>query len=673
VRAVALRHGAGPVVHVFGGAGGSEVEIAEVAASFQGDPTVIAHVPAEGAAAAGSVAAMAADAAAYLREAQPSGPYRLLGYSFGGLLALEASQILRDAGEEVVFVGIVDTFFDQGFWPTSLFVRATARRAAVHAAALRRHSPVEAARDVRRRVARLRMRLQRRYAPEGSDSPATSSVQDANVDVMRRWQPRALSGTVTLFTAAETDLGCDLAELWRPWIGDLVVRRIPGNHLSVVQTKDGVRRLAREVDEAMQPRPIKVLVVTAFRWPGAARLAVDLHEVGCTVDAVAPPGSAVHDVRAIDRTHTIGRLAPVRSLRRAIEASRADLVVPFDDRVRQSLGLLHARSDPNTVEGLRMREFLDRSLGCHSRFPHLYSRTALMEIAAAAGVLCPETSEVRSSHDVSAWLRAHDGDAVLKTDGSWGGRGVAIVHNEREGRRAWREMSRRPSVLRALKRLLVERDPWPLRAHFARTLPVVSIQPFIEGQPANAAVACRAGTTLGQVQAAVIESDGPKGPSTVVRIVDNADMTYAVKSVVCSFELSGLIGLDFVIDACGRAHLLELNPRATPTAHLIGADGADPLTSLRAVFGRELPLPRRSGHPGDVVALFPQEQVRDSQSLHLHTAFHDVPHHAPDLVARVMADLARQERSFLPRRVQPPVGLRNVLRGVRTHFWRPSC
>ena len=38
---------------------------------------------------------------------------------------------------------------------------------------------------------------------------------------------------------------------------------------------------------------------------------------------------------------------------------------------------------------------------------------------------------------------------MLKTDGSWGGRGVAILHTEAEGRRAWREMRRRPPLARA--------------------------------------------------------------------------------------------------------------------------------------------------------------------------------------------------------------------------------
>ena len=51
-------------------------------------------------------------AAAYLEEVkglQPEGPYYLAGFCFGGLLALEAAQQLRAAGEEVALVTMIQT------------------------------------------------------------------------------------------------------------------------------------------------------------------------------------------------------------------------------------------------------------------------------------------------------------------------------------------------------------------------------------------------------------------------------------------------------------------------------------------------------------------------------------------------------------------------------------
>ena len=196
-----------------------------------------------------------------------------------------------------------------------------------------------------------------------------------------------------------------------------------------------------------------------------------------------------------------------------------------------------------------------------------------------------------------------------------------------------------PPLARALKRLVVARDPWDLRARLTGTRPTLSIQSYVAGRPANAAVACFEGTPLGAVHAEVIESDGPTGPSTVLRLIDHPDMTYAVKTIVSRLELSGLCGLDFILDDDGRAHLLELNPRATPTSHLVAADGTDLLTALRTAFGYERPPVRTASYSNDLVALFPQELLRDASSPNLRLAHHDVPPHAPDLVATVLAGL----------------------------------
>ncbi|GAB4195551.1 MAG: hypothetical protein Tsb002_28130 [Wenzhouxiangellaceae bacterium] len=45
-----------------------------------------------------------------LKEIQPQGPYSLLGYSYGGVVALETARQLVEAGDEVGFLLMVDTF-----------------------------------------------------------------------------------------------------------------------------------------------------------------------------------------------------------------------------------------------------------------------------------------------------------------------------------------------------------------------------------------------------------------------------------------------------------------------------------------------------------------------------------------------------------------------------------
>ncbi len=56
-----------------------------------------------------SVAEMAQHYVAALRELQPSGPYQLLGWSLGGLVAHAMAALLERDGEPVSFVGLIDT------------------------------------------------------------------------------------------------------------------------------------------------------------------------------------------------------------------------------------------------------------------------------------------------------------------------------------------------------------------------------------------------------------------------------------------------------------------------------------------------------------------------------------------------------------------------------------
>ncbi|WP_246238004.1 alpha/beta fold hydrolase, partial [Pseudomonas akapageensis] len=57
-----------------------------------------------------SLAQMAHDYVQSIRQAQPQGPYHLLGWSLGGALAVEMARLLREAGESVAFLGLVDPF-----------------------------------------------------------------------------------------------------------------------------------------------------------------------------------------------------------------------------------------------------------------------------------------------------------------------------------------------------------------------------------------------------------------------------------------------------------------------------------------------------------------------------------------------------------------------------------
>jgi thioesterase domain-containing protein len=55
-----------------------------------------------------TVAAMAEHYAGLIQEKHPRGPLRLLGFSLGGLMAMEIARVIEDAGRTVAFVGLID-------------------------------------------------------------------------------------------------------------------------------------------------------------------------------------------------------------------------------------------------------------------------------------------------------------------------------------------------------------------------------------------------------------------------------------------------------------------------------------------------------------------------------------------------------------------------------------
>ncbi|HEY2022642.1 acetoacetate--CoA ligase [Paraburkholderia sp.] len=58
-----------------------------------------------------------------MRSVQPTGPYAVAGYSFGGLIAVEIAQQLSGAGEEVDFLCLIDTYANERCLPWRAWLR----------------------------------------------------------------------------------------------------------------------------------------------------------------------------------------------------------------------------------------------------------------------------------------------------------------------------------------------------------------------------------------------------------------------------------------------------------------------------------------------------------------------------------------------------------------------
>ena len=384
----------------------------------------------------------------------------------------------------------------------------------------------------------------------------------------------------------------------------------------------------------MTPR---VLLAATLEWPNAARLAIAFRDAGFVVFAVAPVGHPVHTMGTPQRTFLYRAHRPVDSLRRAIEISRPDLIVPCDDRVVRRLHQLHTEA----VRAARPRDsawivaLIEGSLGRPSSFPILRRRDSLAALAALEDVRAPRTDSIRKISEFRRWVAEHGLPAMLKLDGTSGGEAVIPVSNAATLGRAFLGMQLRRAGLSRLRLARRNRDVHLLFDYLSDGAPGISVQAHVPGRPANCAVACWCGDVLAATAVETVRLKTPLGASSVVRVVEGAQMKAAARAIVRHLGLSGMCGFDFMLDdASGAAHLIEINPRATQVNHLRLGAGHDLPAALRlALEGLPQPVPAPVTEVD--IALFPQEWSRDRNSPHLlGTGYDDVPYEEPELLRR---------------------------------------
>lgn len=360
----------------------------------------------------------------------------------------------------------------------------------------------------------------------------------------------------------------------------------------------------------------RILLATTVIWPSAARLAGAFAESGATVEAIFPAGHMLGQSRYLSGTHRHAPLFPLRSLASAITRAEPDLVVPCDDRATAQL-LALARGAP------RHAPLIERSFGSTEAYSDLIARSIFIQAARAAGIRAPETISISSEPELEAALQHFGYPAVLKADGSYGGEGVVVVRNLEQAVQGFRRLSASASRLRNVARAFTRRDFHFLRNAIHAPAAAISLQRFVAGAPATTAFACWKGRVLASVHMDVLETLNPTGPASVMRRVDCPDMEQAANRIAARFGLSGLHGLDFVRDAYGRAHLIEINPRATQASPLALGAGHDLTAALVGCVSRGALGARPILTDNPVIALFPQEWRRNPQSDWLKSAYLD--------------------------------------------------
>jgi biotin carboxylase len=222
---------------------------------------------------------------------------------------------------------------------------------------------------------------------------------------------------------------------------------------------------------------------------------------------------------------------------------------------------------------------------------------------------------------------------VLKADGSSGGEGVKIVHTLAEAKRVLKVLQAPLQLIRVAKRVLLDRDLRSLRSVVERRRSIVNIQEFVEGRDATSLVACWKGEVLAALHFEVVKKKYANGPSSVLRLIENEEISVAAEKLVKRLDLSGLCGFDFLLEKdTEKPYLIEMNPRATQVGHLALGPGRDLTAALVAAICGKADADTRAVTDNRTIALFPQEWERNPQSSFLNSAYHDIPWQEPELI-----------------------------------------
>jgi acetoacetyl-CoA synthetase len=200
---------------------------------------------------------MAERSCSAIRTLQPRGPYHLVGYSFGGLVAIEVARLLRESGERIALLGLIDTLFDPRFWPTHIFLRSQARLIRRHLANICGLPLNQVIPMLFTRSQRLFFRFVRRQMPTSLTIATprvkvTSAIELNCRTIMSNHRPRHYMGKITCINAENhNDFGCDPAELWKGMATEIEYRTISGTHVGIVTDNASLTDLAAALDSTL--------------------------------------------------------------------------------------------------------------------------------------------------------------------------------------------------------------------------------------------------------------------------------------------------------------------------------------------------------------------------------------------------------------------------------------
>jgi amino acid adenylation domain-containing protein len=197
-----------------------------------------------------------------IRKIQPAGPYHLVGYSFGGVVAYEMAHQLNASFQEAGIIGLIDTSEYRYQQEVIAGLRLTERWHSVYRSRFRRL--LFGPRRFDAFSERMRIKLVKfLFGLSGKlGRPLPQSIgksEDRNFYALNQYTPKPYSQPIHLFRCLETDRfdGPDPLLGWGSLAKNIVVHGVPGQHGEVVR-EPYVHTLGAAVENCLQTVEIAV-------------------------------------------------------------------------------------------------------------------------------------------------------------------------------------------------------------------------------------------------------------------------------------------------------------------------------------------------------------------------------------------------------------------------------
>jgi acetoacetyl-CoA synthetase len=179
-----------------------------------------------------------------IREIQTTGPYFLIGYSLGGLVALEMARKLKETGHSIGLLVLLESYPHRRYVPLGQRARLTARLVWRHTSNMLELPIADAISYLLQPSERLSHfsrnedgRLYR-HPPTGVWSTAAMQrVRDSGYTALVRYRPRHFAGKISFVVAAKpSDFPDNPVAVWSELTDGLTVETTTGDHFEIITT-----------------------------------------------------------------------------------------------------------------------------------------------------------------------------------------------------------------------------------------------------------------------------------------------------------------------------------------------------------------------------------------------------------------------------------------------------